>query len=105
MINTNLYYPHLERTIVENIAHYFVKNHIHDVVLGISGGIDSTVVAILLQCIKEHLKSIYRFDLNIHGYSLPTDTTNKDELFISTLVGNTFCTHFTVDNITNINFN
>lgn len=105
MINTNLNYPHLEKTIVENIAHYFVKNYIHDVVLGISGGIDSTIVAILLQRIKEYLKLIYTFDLNIHGYSLPTDTTNKDELFISTLVGNTFCTHFTIDNITNITKN
>jgi NAD+ synthase len=105
MINTNLNYSYLEKTIVENIGHYFVKNHIHDVVLGISGGIDSTIVAILLQRIKEYLKSIYTFDLNTHGYSLPTNTTNKDELFISTLVGNTFCTHFTVDDITNITNN
>lgn len=105
MINTNLNYPYLEKTIVENIAHYFVKSHIHNVVLGVSGGIDSTVVAILLQRIKEYLKSIYSFHLSIHGYSLPTDTTNKDELFTSTLVGNTFCTHFTVDNITSITKN
>lgn len=105
MINTNLNYPYLEKTIVEHFGHYFVKNHIHDVVIGISGGIDSTIVAILSQRIKEYLKSIYRFDLNIHGYSLPTDTTNKDELFTSTLVGNAFCTHFTVDNITNITKN
>lgn len=105
MINTNLNYPYLEKTIVENIGHYFVKNHIHDVVLGVSGGIDSTIVAILLQRIKEYLKSIYTFDLNIHGYSLPTDTTNNEELFISTLVGNTFCTHFSVDDITNVTNN
>lgn len=105
MINTNLDYNTVEKTIVENIGEYLFKNGIYVVVLGISGGIDSTVVAILLQRVKEYLKSRYVFNLHIFGYSLPTDTTNNEELFISTLVGNTFCTHFTIDNITNITKN
>ena len=87
--------------IVNKLSDYFYKNNLHHVILGVSGGIDSTVVAILLYKAKEHLKEL-GFHFIIHGYSLPTSTTNPDELFVSTLVGHTFCDKFQVDNITGI---
>ena len=87
--------------IVNKLSDYFYKNNLHHVILGVSGGIDSTVVAVLLYKVKEHLKEL-GFHFIIHGYSLPTSTTNPDELFVSTLVGHTFCDKFQVDNITGI---
>ena len=87
--------------IVNKLSDYFYKNNLHHAILGVSGGIDSTVVAVLLYKVKEHLKEL-DFHFIIHGYSLPTSTTNPDELFVSTLVGHTFCDKFQVDNITGI---
>lgn len=87
--------------IVNKLSDYFYKNNLHHAILGVSGGIDSTVVAVLLYKVKEHLKEL-GFHFIIHGYSLPTSTTNSDELFVSTLVGHTFCDKFQVDNITGI---
>ena len=87
--------------IVNKLSDYFYKNNLHQAILGVSGGIDSTVVAVLLYKVKEHLKEL-GFHFIIHGYSLPTSTTNPDELFVSTLVGHTFCDKFQVDNITGI---
>ena len=87
--------------IVNKLSDYFYKNNLHHAILGVSGGIDSTVVAVLLYKVKEHLKEL-GFHFIIHGYSLPTSTTNPDELFVSTLVGHTFCDKFQVDNITGI---
>ena len=87
--------------IVNKLSDYFYKNNLHHAILGVSGGIDSTVVAVLLHKVKEHLKEL-GFHFIIHGYSLPTSTTNPDELFVSTLVGHTFCDKFQVDNITGI---
>lgn len=87
--------------IVNKLSNYFYKNNLHHAILGVSGGIDSTVVAVLLYKVKEHLKEL-GFHFIIHGYSLPTSTTNPDELFVSTLVGHTFCDKFQVDNITGI---
>lgn len=86
---------------VNKLSDYFYKNNLHHAILGVSGGIDSTVVAVLLHKVKEHLKEL-GFHFIIHGYSLPTSTTNLDELFVSTLVGHTFCDKFQVDNITGI---
>lgn len=86
---------------VNKLSDYFYKNNLHHAILGVSGGIDSTVVAVLLHKVKEHLKEL-GFHFIIHGYSLPTSTTNPDELFVSTLVGHTFCDKFQVDNITGI---
>ena len=87
--------------IVNKLSDYFYKNNLHHAILGVSGGIDSTVVAVLLHKVKAHLKEL-GFHFIIHGYSLPTSTTNPDELFVSTLVGHTFCDKFQVDNITGI---
>lgn len=87
--------------IVNKLSDYFYKNNLHHAILGVSGGIDSTVVAVLLYKVKEHLKEL-GFHFIIHGYSLPTSTTDPDELFVSTLVGHTFCDKFQVDNITGI---
>lgn len=90
--------------IVNKLSDYFYKNNLHYAILGVSGGIDSTVVAVLLYKVKEQLKE-KGFHFRIYGYSLPTNTTNSDELFVSTLVGHAFCDYFSVDNIGEITNN
>ena len=42
--------------IVNKLSDYFYKNNLHHAILGVSGGIDSTVVAVLLYKVKEQLK-------------------------------------------------
>ena len=88
--------------IVNKLSDYFYNNNLHHAILGVSGGIDSTVVAVLLYKVKEHLEKKLNFHFRIHGYSLPTSTTNSDELFVSTLVGHAFCDKFSVNNIAEI---
>lgn len=101
MITANFQCFKVIDVIVNKLSDYFYKNNLHHTILGVSGGIDSTVVAVLLYKVKEHLKEL-GFHFIIHGYSLPTSTTNPDELFVSTLVGHSFCDKFQVDNITGI---
>ena len=103
MINRNLDYEKLFNELVDFTFSY-VKNHnLRSAVLGISGGIDSTVVAaILYEVTKKHDnwfntlsdKDIRKFNVLpfvFYGYSLPTKTTNGDEFHTSTIVGNAFC--------------
>lgn len=89
------------KVIVNKLSDYFLKNKIHSVIIGISGGIDSTVVAALLYHIKKRINSNL-FEFKIYGYSLPTSTTDEKEYYVSTVVGNTFCDNFKTVNISNI---
>ena len=85
---------------VDFTADYITKNGLKSANLGISGGIDSTVVAALLYEVR---KKIHRenpdYIFGNFGYSLPTQTTADDEYLISTFVGNAFCSTFTTYNI------
>ena len=88
-------YEKLFNDIVNFTYNYIKKSNIKSVVMGISGGIDSTVVAaILYETVKKyyynHPDEKY---FTFKGFSMPTKTTNNQEYFISTLVGNAFCGH------------
>lgn len=103
MINRNLNYDTLFNNIVDFTFNYIKNNKLHSAVLGISGGIDSTVVAaILYEVTKRHDEWFNTLSDNeirnsgytpfvLYGYSLPTKTTDGDEFHTSTLVGNAFC--------------
>lgn len=88
-------YEKLFNDIVNFTYNYVKKSGIKSVVMGISGGIDSTVVAaILYETVKKYYynhpdKEYFTFK----GFSMPTKTTDNQEYFISTLVGNAFCGH------------
>ena len=75
------------------LAEYIKVNHLQSLVIGISGGIDSTVSC----CIASKVCK----DLNIPliGRSLPTTTNTSDENKAANLVGNAFCTDFKEVNI------
>lgn len=103
MINRNLNYEKLFDEIVNMTYDYVIKNNLHSAILGISGGIDSTVVAaIIYEVTKKHDKWFNTLSDDetrkfgyapfiFYGYSLPTKTTDGDEFHTSTIVGNAFC--------------
>ena len=81
---TPLDYAEVYKNIVNGIKSYCEKYHIKALVLGISGGIDSTVCAALCK----------QVDLPLIGVSLPCSTNEADEISSATLSGNEFCTTF-----------
>ena len=72
-------------TIVEKTAKYLVDNNIKAQILGISGGIDSTVVAAICHEVSK------RTNIPLIGRSLPTTFNKKEETTSADLVGNAFC--------------
>lgn len=100
MNNRNVNYANLFEDMVDFTYNYVVSNNLQSAVLGVSGGIDSTVVAALLYEVKKRLEvSLPDMPFGVLGYSLPTQTTADDEYLISTFVGNAFCSTFTTYNI------
>lgn len=73
---------------INYLTSYIEINKLQSLVLGISGGIDSTVVAALasVACKKTGAKLI--------GRSLPAHTNNPEEINTATLVGQAFCCDF-----------
>lgn len=88
-------YTKVSNVMINHMKDYFKSCNIHSAVLGISGGIDSTLVAVLLHNVSCQLKEeCYNF--TFYGVSLPTKTTDKKEFWASQLVGNAFCDKFEV---------
>lgn len=83
-------------TIVEQTAKYVTDNNLKAMVLGISGGIDSTVVAAI--CYEVSKKT----GVPLIGRSLPTKYNKKGETTTADLVGKAFCTDFQTFNIGNM---
>ena len=76
--------------LVEGISKYVKKNNIKTLVLGISGGIDSTVTAALCHtAIEKHIQGVI-----LAGFSLPCSTNHDDEVNAASLAGKEFCTTF-----------
>ena len=99
-------YSELFNDIVDFSANYIMKSKLQSAVLGISGGIDSTVVAAILYEVN---KKIHKIDPDyifcFFGYSLPTKTTYDGEYLVSTFVGNAFANHFETVNIQDLSEN
>lgn len=78
--------------IYDNLTHgltkYCMENGIRSMVLGISGGIDSTITAAIAY------KAADLAGIPIYGVSMPTITNNDDETSAAELVGNAFCDEF-----------
>lgn len=70
------------------IEDYLKNSSLDCLVLGVSGGIDSTLVACICQPVLSAL------GMRLHGYSLPIQTNKEDEISRATLVGNAFCDSF-----------
>ena len=79
-----LNYEKVFNTLVDKTAEYLTKNNLKAMVLGISGGIDSTVVAAICHEVSERTK------IPLIGRSLPIKN-KSDEFDVSRLVGEAFC--------------
>lgn len=89
-----LNYEHVFNVLVDKTAEYVTSNNLKAMVLGISGGIDSTVVAAICHEVSK------KTDIPLIGRSLPIKN-KEDEFSVSELVGEAFCDEFKVFNLSN----
>lgn len=91
-MTTNLNYSKVFDTLVNETKKYLEDHNLQAMVLGISGGIDSTVTAAICFEVSK------RTGIPLIGRSLPIK--NKDDEFnVSKLVGEAFCDDFEVYNL------
>lgn len=81
-------YPKAVKNIRTELENYIKENNLKSLVLGISGGIDSALVAVLSYpvCIK--------LGINLIGRSITIETNKDDEIKRSVAVGKNFTTDF-----------
>lgn len=82
--------------IVKRTEDYICSNNLKCMVLGISGGIDSTVVAAICHEVSR------RTGIPLIGRSLPTKFNKEGETTTADLVGKAFCDDFQTINIHNM---
>lgn len=75
------------------LKNYIIDNHLKSLVIGVSGGIDSTVSCAIASPICEEL------GIPLIGRSLPTTSNKIEESEIAQQVGNAFCFDFKTVNI------
>lgn len=84
---SELNYKHVFNVLVDKTAEYITENNLKAMVLGISGGIDSTVVAAICHEVSK------KTGIPLIGRSLPIKN-KSDEFNVSKLVGQAFCNEF-----------
>ena len=82
--------------IVSQTEQYLLDNNLKAMILGISGGIDSTIVAAICHEVSK------RTNIPLYGRSLPTKFNKEDEVNSADLVGKAFCNDYKVVNINKI---
>lgn len=70
------------------LAKYIEDNHLQSIIIGISGGIDSTISCAIAYPVCKKL------GIPLIGRSLPTFTNKEDETNVANLVGNAFCNNY-----------
>ena len=73
---------------INYLVEYIKTNRLQSLVLGISGGIDSTVVAAIAS------EACKKCNIPLIGRSLPAHSNNPEEINTATLVGEAFCNDF-----------
>lgn len=91
---SELNYEHVFNVLVDKTTEYVTENNLKAMVLGISGGIDSTVVAAICHEVSK------KTGIPLIGRSLPIKN-KEDEFSVSELVGEAFCDEFKVFNLSN----
>ena len=89
-------YAKVFETLVQKTQDYIVGNGLRAMILGISGGIDSTVVAAICHEVSK------RTGIPLIGRSLPTKFNKEDEVSTANLVGKAFCTDYKVANLNRV---
>lgn len=88
-----LNYERVFNILVKETSNYITRNRLNAMVLGISGGIDSTVVAAICHEVSKQT------GIPLIGRSLPIKN-KENEFDVSKLVGEAFCNDFKVVNLT-----
>lgn len=88
-------YEIIFNNIVENLSNYLISNNLETMILGLSGGIDSTVCAAICRKVAD------KTGKKLIGVSLPSNTNKHDE-FISAYNTNIFCDKYYERDITDI---
>ena len=81
-------YAKVFETLVQKTQDYLQENSLKSMILGISGGIDSTVVAAICHEVSR------RTGIHLIGRSLPTKFNKEGETTTADLVGKAFCTDY-----------
>ena len=76
------------KNIRSNFKAYMLTNKLQSIVIGISGGIDSSLCAVLLKPVMDNLH------LPLIGVSLPASSNKLAEIERATIIGEQFCTKF-----------
>jgi NAD+ synthetase len=87
---SNIDYKEIFETLVQKTAYYIVSNGLKSMVLGISGGIDSTVCAAICHEVQTSI------GIPLIGRSLPTGFNKEGETTTADLVGKAFCNDYKV---------
>ena len=82
--------------LVAKTKEYLISNNLKAMILGISGGIDSTVCAAICHEVSKQT------GIPLIGRSLPTQYNKEEETNTSDLVGNAFCDDYRAVNIHNL---
>ena len=89
-------YRNVFETMVSETAHYLESSNLKTMVLGLSGGIDSTVTAaICSEVVRRNPEKQYKFI----GVSLPCSTNTAEENDSAMLSLRGFCTEYWVENL------
>nr|DAN43596.1 MAG TPA: hypothetical protein [Caudoviricetes sp.] len=91
-MESKLDYKKVFDTLVQETSDYVTSHNLKAMVLGISGGIDSTVVAAICHEVSKQT------GIPLIGRSLPIKN-KEDEFSVSKLVGEAFCADFKVINL------
>ena len=83
-------------TMVSETANYLTKNGLKSMILGLSGGLDSTVTAAIChEVVKRYPEQQFKFI----GVSLPCSTNTAEENDSASLAMKAFCTEYWVENL------
>ena len=91
--NGKLNYAEVLDTIVNVLSDYLIESHIKTMVIGLSGGLDSTTSAAICRIVSD------KTNIPLYGVSLPCSSNKEDEINGATLAGREFCNVFIENNI------
>lgn len=81
-------YSQVFEQIIKQTGEYCKKYNLKSMVLGLSGGLDSTVCAAILQEVSK------RYGIKLIGISLPSSTNSRLERSIASTCGDCFCDEY-----------
>ena len=83
-------YSEILNKIIKETKDYIINNNLKSMILGISGGIDSTVVAVICHEVSKQT------GIPLIGRSLPSQHNKEEETTSADLVGKAFCDDYRV---------